>query len=120
MHLERFGSMGELDAPFFVECLEQCGESNISLVFGQKALKLLSYHPVQGRSNHRLMVLIILYDLTSSNADAQLHPTDRRSVSRLHGHPGDCDFVEDNPPLNERPPSDFGTDVFDLDRYFKR
>jgi hypothetical protein len=57
MDLERFGSTGELDAPFCVECLEQRGASNISLVFGQKAPKLLSYHPVQGRFYHQLMVL---------------------------------------------------------------
>jgi len=114
MDLERFVSTAELDAPLFIECLEQCGESNISLVVGQKAPKLLSYRPFQGRSHHRLMALITLHDLTRGNADAQLHPADWRSFSRPHGHPGACDFV------HERPQSDLGADVFEINRYFKR
>ena len=71
---QALSSRWEVDVPFLVECFEQWGQSNLDLAFGQSALNLLPYRFIQGRSNHRLMVLIILHDLTIGKADEQLYP----------------------------------------------
>jgi len=47
--------------------LDQFGQSNIDLTFGEQRSALLMYRFIQGHSNHLLMGLVILHALTGGD-----------------------------------------------------